>query len=373
MKTFKKIILILISCELLLILFVVVKNHINWVIEAERYKLPIETKMETVWNIKFDSEIVSTPILDGNTLFVQTTQSVSAIDLITKSVIWKANITGSYSNAPFLLKNETLFVSDNDFEISAINATSGELLWHNELNAGSNRRTMDIIFQEGKIFIAKYLGRIYAMDGATGEIVWLSYGTDRSDLWLNSKENEIFVIGNKKIFTFDISDGSVLNETFYGVAPNTVFLERKEKYLFGEKGNDGPDAIRIFDDEVNEIELVGYLPITGANCAVAYGDEMIITGDGIVRYDPKNQAVIWDKEIGDNLTCPIIVGNRIYLRKNADDLYIFSLETGTLIGGMDIYTDIHTIHYFSVDPLMIGDLVVIQTQKDVLSAVRIIE
>lgn len=370
MKIFNKLTIIIIVWILFLVLLVVGADYTYRVIDTERNKVPIESEAKVAWEIKFDGEVVSTPILDGNILYVQTTRSVSAIDLSTRGIIWKANITGTFANAPFLLNDGILYINDKDFEISAINASSGDVLWHNELNAGLNRKTVDIVFHDNRIYIAKYLGRIYSLDGVTGETKWIAFGTDRSTLWLYGKENDIFVVGDEKIFTFEASDGSLLFENISGVYPNAVFFEWEDKYLFGERGNKDPDAIRIFNDEVNRIELVDYLPISGVNCAIAFGDELIVAGDGIVRYDSKNRSVVWDNKVGTNLTCPLIFKDRIYVRKNANDLYIYSLDSGELIGGMDIYSDIYFVHDFSIYPFMVGDLVVVQTDKNVLSAVR---
>jgi outer membrane protein assembly factor BamB len=328
-----------------------------------------------VWEIKFDGEIISTPIVDENILFVQTTQSLSAVDLLTREVLWKVNVSGAYSNAPFLLKDGILIISDKEFEISAIDASSGDVLWHNELNSGSNQRTLDIILQNGQIYIAKYFGRIYSLDADTGQINWLAHSVDKSPLWLygNNNENEIIVIGRNKIYEFSALNGLTFGEVTFEGTPNSVFLDWDQKYIFGDKGKDSFDPVRVFNDKENSVDLIGYLPITGANCAVANGKDLLIVGDGIVRYDPQNQSIKWVQKIGKNLTCPIIIDGRIYSRKSADDLYIFLLDTGELVGGMDLYSELYFVHYFSVDPFIVNDLVILQTQKDVLSAIRFID
>jgi len=375
MKIFNKLTLIIIGWILFLIFLVIGLDYVFRIKNVERNKAPIESKTETVWEIKFDGEIISTPIVDENILFVQTTQSLSAVDLLTREVLWKVNVSGAYSNAPFLLKDGILIISDKEFEISAIDASSGDVLWHNELNSGSNQRTLDIILQNGQIYIAKYFGRIYSLDADTGQINWLAHSVDKSPLWLygNNNENEIIVIGRNKIYEFSALNGLTFGEVTFEGTPNSVFLDWDQKYIFGDKGKDSFDPVRVFNDKENSVDLIGYLPITGANCAVANGKDLLIVGDGIVRYDPQNQSIKWVQKIGKNLTCPIIIDGRIYSRKSADDLYIFLLDTGELVGGMDLYSELYFVHYFSVDPFIVNDLVILQTQKDVLSAIRFID
>ncbi|MEO1191478.1 MAG: PQQ-binding-like beta-propeller repeat protein [Pseudomonadota bacterium] len=70
----------------------------------------------------------------------------------------------------------TVFALDGEAEVSAFNLASGRLFWSTDLEDDSEEDAGafggGLAFADGKVFVTTGFARVFALDGATGQVVW---------------------------------------------------------------------------------------------------------------------------------------------------------------------------------------------------------
>jgi len=167
---------------------------------------------EPLWQIRIESEIRATPVLDGEQLFVRSVdgklRSLSAADgsqqwLVSRRVP-VLSLTG---NSEPLVSGQLVFAGFDDGKLVAFNRADGEVRWESTISIASGRseveRLVDLdgrfVLRNGIIYVASFQGRLAAVQAVSGDLLWsrqfssfqaiaidddaLYLSADNSDLW----------------------------------------------------------------------------------------------------------------------------------------------------------------------------------------------
>ena len=169
-------------------------------------------KPELLWQIRVDSEIRATPIVDGEQLFLRSVdgklRSLSAADGSQQWMVSRRvpalSLTG---NSEPLVDGQLVFAGFDDGKLVAFNRADGEVRWESTVSAPGGRteveRLVDLdgrfVLRDGIIYVSSFQGRLAAVQSVSGDLLWSrefsSYqsiavgedavflSADNSDLW----------------------------------------------------------------------------------------------------------------------------------------------------------------------------------------------
>jgi len=148
--------------------------------------------------------ISCTPIIMGNNVYIQDIgNNTLALDLATGALKWQAvyNIANEGPNGAAVGYGK-VFVSANAYDVVALDATTGKEVWRTHLvdvskdpSQGVNGIDMQALVYDGMVYISTVpgnagvfyagggMGVLYALDQATGNIVWSFNTIKDTGLW----------------------------------------------------------------------------------------------------------------------------------------------------------------------------------------------
>ena len=160
------------------------------------------------------------PIISGDRIFFQGSQSATCIDAPTGAILWQRRFPGeSFFHAANILVEDRLILNGTTEHIYAISTQTGDLLWDNP-NSGTTVDNM--VHYKGVVYFGSDGdGKLHAVDINTGEELW-AYESP------NAEEYPYAYFGNG--ITIDKQTGYLY--TVDNVFAMCIDLEAEEKVIF---------------------------------------------------------------------------------------------------------------------------------------------
>ena len=226
----------------------------------------LERKPELRWSIKLNGEIRATPVIDGEQVFVRTSDGrLSGISLLDGRVQWTVSrrvpalsLTG---NSRPLVSGDLVYSGFDDGKIVAFNRIDGTTVWEVTVSLPSGRteieRMVDLdgqfILRDGVIYISSYQGRLLAIQALDGNVLWSrkfssyqSIEIDDEALFLSSDNSHLWSIDRRTGSAFWMQD--VLHArkiTAPVLIGNNLVVADLEGYVHWFDKSDGALAGRI--------------------------------------------------------------------------------------------------------------------------------
>lgn len=226
----------------------------------------LERKPELRWSIKLNGEIRATPVIDGEQVFVRTSDGkLSGISLLDGRVQWTVSrrvpalsLTG---NSRPLVSGDLVYSGFDDGKIVAFNRIDGTTVWEVTVSLPSGRteieRMVDLdgqfILRDGVIYISSYQGRLLAIQALDGNVLWSrkfssyqSIEIDDEALFLSSDNSHLWSIDRRTGSAFWMQD--VLHArkiTAPVLIGNNLVVADLEGYVHWFNKSDGALAGRI--------------------------------------------------------------------------------------------------------------------------------
>ena len=176
---------------------------------------PSENIYDTkAWSFFAEAPVRSTPLVNGNSIFVGTAQGkFFAVNKTTGKLTWQNN-TGFAINSSAATQDGKVFFSDNKQTVYALKETTGQLLWKFDL--GSKQAypwRFDYFYSsptlyENKLIIGGDDGYLYMLSQSDGKQVWKfkSHGIIRSSAAVFGN-TVVFGDMDGTLYALDIKDG----------------------------------------------------------------------------------------------------------------------------------------------------------------------
>ena len=235
-----------------------------------------EKGLELAWSVSIDSEIRATPVLDGEQVFVRSTdgklRSLSAIDGSLQWVVTHRvpalSLTG---NSEPLVIGERVFVGMDDGKLLAVDRNNGELGWEATVSLPTGRteveRLVDLdgrfVLRDGIIYVSAFQGRLAAIQAVSGDLLWTrdfsSYQAidiDSEALYLSADNSHLWSIDRRTGSAFWMQD--VLHArriTAPAIVGDRIVVADLAGYLHWFNRDDGELVGRIrFSDERSYVQ-----------------------------------------------------------------------------------------------------------------------
>lgn len=177
----------------------------------------VEEGLEMLWEARLDSEILATPVVDGEQVFVRTVdgrlRSLSTLDgseqwLVSRRVP-ALSLTG---NSTPLVAGQLVIAGFDDGKLTAYDRSNGKTRWESTISLPSGRteveRLVDLdgrfLMRDGVIYVVSFQGHLAAVQGVSGDILWSrkfsSYqaiAIDDSSIYLSAEGSDLWSIDRR--------------------------------------------------------------------------------------------------------------------------------------------------------------------------------
>jgi len=187
--------------------------------------MPVKQKPKLLWKVKTDGQVISSPVVVGQTVYVGSgDHKMYAINALSGEIKWEFETGGPINSTPLVSKGKVMFLSYDGF-FYALNQADGNLIWKFKTGGEKIFPVKDYFngsFQSDfwDFFLSSaavknnvvYFGssdtNIYALDIETGKKVW-SFATEGSvhsspAIW---KNNLMVGSWDSKVYCLDTDTG----------------------------------------------------------------------------------------------------------------------------------------------------------------------
>ncbi len=302
--------------------------------------------------------------------------------------------TAGYVDVDLLAVDGRLYVASWDGDLRALNE-SGDVLWSKSLGD-----TLDATpaVHEGQLFIQNWSREVYALDAATGAVIWrFDYSPSPAD---DHRQAALLVIDdlvlvpawNGTLFALDTKSGE-RRWSFYGGQPlraqpvydgNNIYLASGDGtfsvlsidgHLQWQKQLDSPllRAPAILPQGVAVVSREGQVVAYGQEgqtlwqhdleevcyygAPVSYGGALFVAtaGNGLWKLDATTGDVVWRVALeGPSYATPLIENGRIFIGDNSGALRVFGSDSGQLITQYKLDREIQGRPLIWNDRLLVG-------------------
>lgn len=190
------------------------------------------------------------PVYHDGKLYVASTSGFHAISSRNGLTLWSRSMVFSFNVSAPVIDNSKIFISSAN-TLRALDLNNGNLLWSFPIDMINDR-----LLCMNNLIVFGTKGKVYALNQATGSIVWERNFTTPSRTFDTYQEPPVFL--DNTIITFVSGDG------FYGLNPATGAIKWKEprdymNYTAMVKGNG-----KLFYVDYDREKIVALNPVTGA-------------------------------------------------------------------------------------------------------------
>ena len=174
--------------------------------DGKVYALDAETG-DKEWEFPTGDKIWSTPVIDGDTLFIASfDKKVYALSVTDGSKKWEFETEGAIASTP-LVYNNTIYIGSCDRNLYAVNATDGSLVWKSEVKA-DNWFWAKLVICNNTIYAGNLDGKVYILNAETGEEVvdTIDLGSQISSSLVLVDDSVIIASEDGRIWAIDTSN-----------------------------------------------------------------------------------------------------------------------------------------------------------------------
>lgn len=262
----------------------------------------VEELLVPEWKVATEQSYVRRPAEYGGVLFAGTKHdAIAMIDLATGVTVRELVPPEPGSYATPVVRQDTVFVSGSDSNVSAIDASTGEIVWFATTDPrtpppeGSLCERMEYELTKPavdahRVYVGSRDGNVYALTRATGEV-----------LWEHGMEKDIFIPPL-------LLDGVLVALSYVG-----------EVHAISPA-----DGSLLWSDRID-----GHL--SGQEPAVADGVLYLATSGGsVLAYDPARREIRWSSQFSAKFRSPVSIRDGLLCVGDKDGVFCLNSSDGSL-------------------------------------------
>ena len=285
---------------------------------------------------------------------------LEALDLQTKSKIWRTELGSKMSSESILDKseNKTLFIitESNPIVIWAINAETGITKWRISVSALRSEESFLYVFQNTLIVVCNS-GKIFSIDKNSGSINW---NQSISSPFISNPsfiDDRVFLsITGNKIIVIALKDGATLMQFNTSATPYKLLALNKKELIWTDKTG------KLFNRDNLKFRAgaeITYLNLTSNGVLIASNDNFLYL------ISNTNQKILWKKKLAGRIfPKPLIVDSFAVVAVSGEsEFLVVDLNSGKIINSMAIENGI----FFTEDFFIASDKLFTPTTKGLLA------
>lgn len=336
---------------------------------------------------------------DGKGFIADYTGQVTAFDVVSGKVLWKAFLAVPIASGPSVAQGR-LLLGTSQGEVLMLNAHNGKVIWRHNV---SSEVLSAPISADDTVIVRTVDGRLYGLDSETGKQVW-TYDRNVPILTLRGTSRPL-VVDNIVISGFDSGklvaltreNGTVLWETTVAVPRGRTELERIVDMDADPVVMEGVIYAVTYQGRIAAVELTSgrlmWVRDVSVFNSMAIDAYRVYLSDaqGMIRaLDRYNGATLWkqNKLLRRSPTAPILFKDHLIVGDYNGYLHWLSREDGHLVARAKIFDDVdiedeerdRIFEKFSTkeynilaSPVVAEDLLIAVDRHGVLTAYKISE
>ncbi len=280
---------------------------------------------------------VSAPAVASGTVYVVACDTLYAVSASAPTLLWSYQFPSSTSNPPVFAYG-VVYVSTNDNTLTALNATTGAVLWSFHDPDGGVKQIL--VGDDGEVFLLvspPYNGHLLALNTSTGALLWQN--TFNND-WIGSMAyaNGIVYAGTTFAFCTTVPCGAL--QAFAATTGFFIWRQSIWNFLTPTVANGviyvpGGSTLNAYDANVGAA-LWNVTP-SSANInnspPVVNGIAYLSMSDGnVIALNLSNQTIAWQTTVGTaQLSTAVIGDNAAFVVGNDSSVRALNLVTGAVL------------------------------------------
>jgi len=330
---------------------------------------------EPVWSFYTDDPITSTPAQDGYNIYLRTSSFILALDALTGEKIWQVDspAESSLSMSPYIV-DQYLVVPEKGSRIVVIDKESGNVVWKSAAidTAFTHSVTAEIqsvTSSNNILYIARFDWKLTAYNLKTGKVMWEQKALGRSNPYLASNTNAVFLGAGDQLNAYDSQTGKISWTIDINGYIGPILLDVDKNTLF-VTNEDSPSlmAIDINNKKILWEQYLAQLDTYEFGCLIKDEDVLYIAAEEVLALSSINGEIKWQTSKLGRLECPAVINNQLYVRNNDIFLYGFDLNSGKELGGLVVQKNTSMKHMPNRSPIVSGYLFILPITENILNA-----
>ena len=262
-----------------------------------------------------------------------------AFDARTGVPRWRFSGGSGVGVYPFRTDGTRIFSGSTQGTAFAIDAATGGQLWRADLLPGTNHQVRILALDSTRVFLVvrynapRYIGRVYALDAATGAVVW-SYQPEDDGLTINSPQDMILDQSDPRrpLLLVAFEPGNIVALDAVTGLPHWTIPRLTLDYL-DDRRMTVVQGVLVASSSTPPDKLVGYDVETGVERWRVFTDQgsvgmgqgrmshdaslayAVFTSGAIGAYDPLSGRRVWLRRppMGFFINAPVISGDTFFL------------------------------------------------------------
>lgn len=314
------------------------------------------------WIFYADRNIISSPAAKDQIVFVKTSTTLYALDVVENKVKWQVSSSTKrdLTYSPVVVGSLVIVVEDGSI-LAAYSTESGNLIWKTPalqiIETGTDP-IRSIAFNNQYLYVARHDWDLTAYDLKTGKVIWKHGVPGRSGLYVVANEKSVFLAaGEDTASILDANSGLDVwnyNESGYF---GPILLSGNTLYITDERHAE----LISLDIDSHQIHWIRDLPLStyGFSCMLEVGDNLLIAAQKLVMVSKEDGSILWATDNLGYLECPVLLKNKVYIRNRQTELYLFDKGSGQEMGRLQVRTNTVMQEDFFRSPIIADGLLVV--------------
>jgi len=314
----------------------------------------------------WETPVVPQPVIEGELLYAMDSRGYISAHRLKEidEVVWRSSELvredePETAGGGLSLQNGKLFVTSGYGDIAALNALTGEVLWH---------KHPDVPFRapatpgDTLVFAITIENKLLAYDQESGKLIWTHRGIRENALYLGSMtpayQNGFVIAGytSGELVALRAEDGYVLWSDTLSVSRHTSASSNlsgidatpliRDGIVYALSNNGLMVANRLTTGRgIWDMEIAGY-----QTPWIAEDYLIVLTSDAkLVAVNRRDKAIKWvtdlaraEEETRPYYTAPLVVNGAVLLANDIGEIRVFDLNTGVQVQAIDVDDGVRT-------------------------------
>ena len=327
------------------------------------------------WILNNNETSVCSPVEDVTVIYLQSTQSIFAINALTGKIIWnnKAKSDIPYRRClPMKIYENYLIASGENGSVMALNKDTGVEMWHLS-GTPSNAPIEDLLVKDDTLFVAWYDSYLEAFDVFTGIPLWKQEVPKRTSLYLAYYNGIVVLEGNGHLQAYHSKTGLLAWDDSLDFSVASMLYNNSMLYIVatgyqttGLVAMDISKPGRLFW-EVSTKDL----RLANIQCASMDQDALYISGNRLVKISTINGDLLWQTNELNFLGCPKQLGKLVIAQRGINNYQVFDSESGKTLDIIVSKASIKTSMRFDRNPIVANGVFIISFGEGQLFGYRV--
>jgi outer membrane protein assembly factor BamB len=256
------------------------------------------------------------------------------------SIAWKRNIgAGSNRNrqvmAPVVADNGRLFVLDGESTVSAVDASTGSVVWKADVKVA-------VAVSGGKVFVSSGYRNVTALDANSGDVLW----TTKVDLPIHGAPTvsgqRVFVVDvDNQLMAFNVNTGAqewsyrgiteparIMRASSPAVSGETIIAPFSSGELVALRASNGQPVWQEVLSRTSRTSALSEIRDIAGRPVISRGFVYAVSQSGVMQaMDIRTGQPRWSLPVA-GVNAPLPVGDVVYVVSKAGELTVVNRESG---------------------------------------------